>query len=73
VGESFTAGSEVGTSIRAGAFGETHDAPVIKQPSEGGARTEIVLRAESLLPLLSPSLVIVSFYQADVDRAALKR
>ncbi len=73
VGDSYTAGSEVGDRHTWPAQLETiigH--PVINAATGGWATDQIVLRTESLLSVLRPSIVIVSFYENDIERAAYK-
>jgi hypothetical protein len=70
VGDSFTAGSDVGDRHAWPAQLEALiQRPVINGAAGGWAADQIVLRAESLLPILEPATVIVSFYQDDIARA----
>ena len=70
VGDSFTLGSEVGDRDSWPAQLEALlGRPVINAAAGAWAADQIVLRAESLLPILEPTTVIVSFYSVDVQRA----
>ena len=70
VGDSFTVGSEVGDRHSWPAQLEALiQRPVINGAAGGWATDQIVLRAESLLPILEPTTVIVSFYHDDIARA----
>jgi hypothetical protein len=71
VGDSFTVGSEVANAEAWPAqlqarLGE----PVVNAAVGGYGSDQIVLRAETMIPILHPSRVIVSFLFDDVDRAA---
>ncbi len=76
VGDSFTAGDEVGDrgawpAILEGILGRR----VINAADVGWGTDQIVLRTEELLPKLAPSTVILSVFQdfnGDVDRAGLR-
>ena len=73
VGDSFTAGSEVGDRHSWPAQLEALiQKPVINAAVGGWAADQIVLRAESLLPILEPAAVIVSFYQDDIARTRFR-
>lgn len=76
VGDSFTAGDEVGDRDAWPAILERMiGRRVINGAAFGWGADQIVLRTEELLPKLSPSMVIVSFFQdfqGDVSRAGLR-
>jgi hypothetical protein len=73
VGDSFTAGSDVGDRQTWPAHLETLLGwPVANAAVGGWATDQIILRAESLLHALRPSTVIVSFYEGDVSRAGYR-
>ncbi len=73
VGDSFTAGSEVGDRYAWPAQLQTLlGRPVINAASGGWATDQIVLRAESLLPVLAPTTVILSFLEDDIQRSAYR-
>lgn len=76
VGDSFTAGDEVGDRDAWPAILEHMiGRRVINAAAYGWGADQIVLRTEELLPKLSPAMVIVSFFQdfqGDVDRAGLR-
>jgi hypothetical protein len=73
VGDSFTAGSEVGDRHSWPSQLETLiQTPVINAAVGGWAADQTVLRAESLLPILEPTTVIVSFYHDDISRARFR-
>src|SRR5262245_5906106 len=73
VGDSFTAGSEV-------ADAETWPAqlerligrPVINAGVGGYGTDQMILRAESLLPVLQPSAVVVGILDDDINRAGYR-
>lgn len=70
VGDSFTAGSEVTDSQSWPAHLERMlGEPVINAGTGGWGADQIVLRAEQMIPLVAPKMVIVSFYQDDIARA----
>jgi len=70
VGDSFTAGSEVTDSQSWPAHLERMlGEPVINAAAGGWGADQIVLRAEEMIPLIKPKMVIVSFYQDDINRA----
>lgn len=70
VGDSFTAGSEVTDSQSWPAHLERMlGEPVINAGTGGWGADQIVLRAEEMIPLVAPKMVIVSFYQDDITRA----
>ena len=69
-GDSFTIGSEVGDrdswpALLEKALGE----PVINAGAGGWGTDQIILRAESLLDVAQPSIVIISFLWQDILRA----
>jgi hypothetical protein len=76
VGDSFTAGDEVGDrdawpAILEDILGRR----VINGATYGWGADQIALRTEQLVPILAPSTVIVSFFQdfqGDIDRAGLR-
>jgi hypothetical protein len=73
VGDSFTAGGEVGDggtwpTLLEGILGR----PVINGATGGWGTDQIVLRTEDLVPKLAPSMVIVSFFQDDSYRAGFR-
>ncbi len=73
VGDSFTAGSDVGDRHAWPAHLEALlGRPVVNAAAGGWATDQIILRAESLLPTLRPRAVIVSFYEGDISRAAYR-
>jgi hypothetical protein len=73
VGDSFTAGSDVGDRHSWPAQLETLiRRPVINAAAGGWAADQIVLRAESLLPVLEPATVIVSLYHDDIARSRFR-
>jgi lysophospholipase L1-like esterase len=73
VGDSFTAGDEVGDGGTWPALLEgILQRPVINGATGGWGTDQIVLRAEDLLPKLEPSIVIVSFFEDDIRRANLR-
>jgi hypothetical protein len=73
VGDSFTFGTEVGDRFTWPAYLEGMiGRPVLNAGVPGYGTDQIVLRAESLIPVLKPAKLIVSFFQADFERAALK-
>jgi hypothetical protein len=73
VGDSFTAGSEVGDA-------ETWPAqlerlvgrPVINAAVGGYGTDQMILRAESLMPVLRPSAVVVGILDDDINRAGYR-
>lgn len=70
VGDSFTAGAEVGDRHTWPAFLERMLGEPVNNPSPGGwATDQIVLRAESLLDEIKPRTVIVDFLVDDIERA----
>ena len=70
VGDSFTAGAEVGDRDTWPAYLERMVGEPVNNPSPGGwAADQIVLRAESLLEPLQPHTVIVDFLSDDIGRA----
>lgn len=70
VGDSFTSGSEVWDAETWPAYLERFlGVPVINAGAGGWGADQITLRAESLIPVLSPSLVIVDFLVDDIERA----
>lgn len=72
VGDSFTAGSDVGDRHSWPAQLERLSGrPVVNAGVGGWGADQIVLRAESLVPVLKPSAVVVSFFHGDIDRAGL--
>lgn len=73
VGDSFTAGSDVGDRQTWPAHLESLIAkPVVNAGVGGWATDQIILRAETLLQELRPRLIIVSFYEEDVGRAGYR-
>jgi len=73
VGDSFTAGAEVGDRETWPAFLEgILRRPVINGATGGWGTDQIVLRTEDLVPRLAPSMVIVSFFEGDIARAGLR-
>jgi len=73
VGDSFTAGSEVGDRYSWPAqlerlLGE----PVINAAVGGWASDQIILRAEQLAPILEPRIIIVSFLADDILRSGFR-
>jgi hypothetical protein len=69
VGDSFAVGSEVGDRHSWPAHLETLiQRPVVNGAAGGWATDQIVLRAESLLAVLKPTTVVVSFYHDDIAR-----
>jgi lysophospholipase L1-like esterase len=73
VGDSFTAGSEVSNrdtwpAQLERALGE----PVLNAATGGWGSDQIVLRAESLIPVLAPKAIIVSFLVDDIERAGYR-
>jgi hypothetical protein len=73
VGDSFTAGSEVRNAESWPAQLEAKlGEPVVNAATGGWGTDQIVLRAESLIPIVHPSRIIVSFLVDDIDRAAYR-
>lgn len=73
VGDSFTAGSEVGDAQTWPAQLERRlGEPVVNAGVGGWASDQIVLRAEELVPILKPHTVVVSFLAHDVLRAGFR-
>ncbi len=73
VGDSFTVGSDVGDRHSWPAqLQSLVGRPVINAAAGGWGTDQIVLRAESLLPVLTPKLVILSFFHADVQRTGYR-
>jgi len=73
VGDSFTAGSEVGDTETWPAILERQmGEPVVNAGVGGWATDQIVLRAEELVGLLSPHTLIVSFLDQDILRAGFR-
>ncbi len=73
VGDSFTYGTDVGDRESWPAHLERLiGSPVINAGVPGYGTDQIALRAETLLPILKPSILVVSFYQHDFDRAGMK-
>ena len=73
VGDSFTAGSEVGDGQSWPAQLEALlGRPVVNAAAGGWGTDQIILRTENLLPVLSPSGVIVSFLADDIGRSGLR-
>jgi hypothetical protein len=73
VGDSFTAGAEVGDRGTWPALLEgILRRPVINGATGGWGTDQIVLRTEDLVPKLAPSMVIVSFFQDDSYRAGFR-
>jgi hypothetical protein len=73
VGDSFTFGTEVGDRFTWPAYLEGMiGRPVLNAGVPGYGTDQIVLRAESLIPVVKPSKLIVSFFQDDFERAATK-
>lgn len=73
VGDSFTAGSEVGDGQSWPAQLEARlGRPVVNAAAGGWGTDQIVVRTESMLPVLSPSEVIVSFFAEDIWRSGLR-
>ena len=69
-GDSFTAGSEVGDGSTWPAHLERMiSQPVVNSGTGGWGADQIILRAESLLPIIKPKLIIISFYEDDIKRA----
>jgi hypothetical protein len=69
VGDSFTAGSEVGDRAAWPAQLETMlGEPVVNGAAGGWGIDQMVLRAESLLDELRPHTVIVGIYEGDIQR-----
>jgi hypothetical protein len=70
VGDSFTAGSEVADAETWPAQLERLiDRPVINAGVGGYGTDQMILRAESLLPVLQPSAVVVGILDDDINRA----
>lgn len=73
VGDSFTAGSEVGDRHSWPAQLERLlSTPVINAAAGGWAADQIVLRAEELAPILKPRAIIVSFLADDILRSGFR-
>lgn len=73
VGDSFTAGSEVGDRSTWPAHLERIlGDPVVNGAAGGWAADQIVLRAEELIPVVRPHTVIVSFLADDILRAGFR-
>jgi hypothetical protein len=73
VGDSFTAGSEVGDAETWPAFLEQMlGEPVLNAAAGGWATDQIVLRAEELIPKLMPKMIIISYLANDILRAEYK-
>ncbi len=73
VGDSFTAGSDVGDADTWPAqLEQMLGEPVINAAVGGWASDQIVLRAEELMPKLMPKTLIVSFLENDILRAEYK-
>jgi hypothetical protein len=73
VGDSFTAGAEVGDrGTWPALLEEILRQPVINGATGGWGTDQIVLRTEDLVPKLAPSMVIVSFFQEDSYRAGFR-
>lgn len=73
VGDSFTAGSEVGDAQSwPAALERVLGRPVVNAAAGAWGSDQIVLRARQLAPVLAPSAVIVSFLDQDILRAAFK-
>jgi hypothetical protein len=71
VGDSFTAGSAVDNAHTWPAQLEAAlNAPVVNAAAGGWGSDQIVLRAESLIPIFEPREIIVSFLASDIVRAA---
>ncbi len=70
VGDSFTAGVDVANAATWPAHLERILGQTVLNAGVGGwATDQIVLRAESLLPILKPRAIILSFYHDDIERA----
>jgi len=73
VGDSFTAGSEVGDRYSWPAQLERLlGSPVVNAAAGGWASDQIVLRAEELAPILKPSTIVVSFLADDILRSGFR-
>lgn len=73
VGDSFTAGSEVGDGETWPAYLEQRlGIPVLNAAAGGWASDQIVLRAESLIEPLAPTAIVVSFLSEDIVRASYR-
>ena len=73
VGDSFTAGSDVGDGQTWPAHLETlTQHPVVNGGVGGFGTDQTVLRAESLLTNLEPKSVVVSFFEGDILRTGLR-
>ncbi len=73
VGDSFTAGSEVGDRWAWPAQLERLlDSPVVNGAAGGWAADQIVLRGEHLTPLIEPHTVILSFLADDILRSQFR-
>ena len=73
VGDSFTAGSEVGDRHSWPAQLERLTGETVVNGGVGGwATDQIILRAEELIPMVRPQVVIVSFFNDDILRAGYR-
>lgn len=73
VGDSFTAGSEVGDRFSWPAqLEQMLGQPVLNAATGGWGSDQIVLRAEKLIPVLAPNTIIVSFLVDDIQRAGYR-
>ena len=73
VGDSFTAGSEVGDRHSWPAQLERLlDEPVVNGGVGGWASDQIILRAEELIPIVQPNTVVISFFHDDILRAGYR-
>ncbi|MEP0067898.1 hypothetical protein [Pyruvatibacter sp.] len=73
-GDSFTAGSEVGDTESWPAHLEDKlGRPVMNSGVGGYGTDQIVLRAEQLMDILQPEIVVLSFFDQDILRAGYSR